>query len=95
MHMQDVTMIVRHVLTVLLDPNTKQQLQLAALQTALHFSPDAIADRFATITFTPAGSSVCLTLSTPPTSGACNLLGQYQKVAKSKHRCFATHFTSL
>ncbi len=41
-------MIVRHVLTILLDPQTKQQLQLAALQTALHFSPNAIADRFAT-----------------------------------------------
>ena len=41
-------MIVRHVLTVLLDPHTKQQLQLAALQTAVHFSPDAIADRSAT-----------------------------------------------
>ena len=49
MSVQDVTMIVRHVLTVLLDTPTKQQLQLAALQTALHFSPDAIADRSAVI----------------------------------------------
>ena len=44
--LQDVTVLVRHVLTILLDPHTKQQLQLAALQTALHFSPDEIADRW-------------------------------------------------
>lgn len=42
---QDVNMLVRHVLTVLLDPHTKRQLQVAALQTAFHFTPDAIADR--------------------------------------------------
>lgn len=38
--------MVRSVVTILLDQRAKQVLQMAALETALRFTPTAIADRF-------------------------------------------------